>query len=120
MNSKVLWLSNLTESNDTQEGTRAFDNLWSAVKKRLLESDIDQDIIVKEIEIFDHQYQLEVQIDKPYGICFCKNADVLQQWLEYGDKTRGVMLGFDLNWFKGLEKNMPHPNVFWSIQICNE
>jgi hypothetical protein len=110
MNSKVLWLSNLTESNDTQEVTRTFDILWSAVKRRLLESDIDRDVVEKEIEILDHQYQIEVQIDKPYGVCFCKKADVLQQWLEYGDKTRGVVLGFDFNWFNGLKKEMPHPS----------
>ncbi len=110
MKSQVLWLSDLTSSNDTQEVTRTFCDLWEAVKLRLQESDLDQDIIRQEIEILDHQYQLETQIYKPYGICFCKGADVLQQWLEYGDKTRGVVLGFDIEWFQGLERCMPHPS----------
>ena len=38
-------------------------------------------------------------VDKPYGVCFCKDWDILQQWLEYGDRTKGVALGFDLSWF---------------------
>lgn len=111
MQSKVLWLSDMTKSNDTQEVTRTFCDLWKAVKKRLLESDLDPDIIRQEIEILDHQYKIETQIDKPYGICFCRGPDELQQWLEYGDKTKGIVLGFDFDWFKGLERNMPHPSV---------
>ncbi len=111
MKSKVLWLSNLTDSNDTQEVTRTFCDLWETVKKKLLESDLDSNIITQEIEMLDHQYQLEIQVDKPYGICFCREPDVLLQWLEYGDRTRGVVLGFDFDWFNGLERNMPHPSV---------
>jgi heme oxygenase len=53
MKSQVLWLSDLTNSNDTQEVTRTFCNLWEAVKLRLLESDLDQDIIRQEIGILD-------------------------------------------------------------------
>jgi len=110
MNNKVLWLADLTESNDKQEVTRTFKTLWDAVKMRLRESDLDKTVVESEIEILDNQYSLEVQIDKPYGTCFCKYADVLQQWLEYGDKTKGLVLGFDLEWFKGLKKQMPHPS----------
>lgn len=118
--SKVLWLSDLTQSNDTQEVTRTFNIIWETVKKRLLNSDLDRDILKKEIEILDQQYQIEVQFAKPYGICFCKNRDVLQQWLEYGDKTRGVVLGFDLDWFQGLERKMPHPSVNFNDSIGYE
>jgi hypothetical protein len=110
MDSKVLWLSNLIESNDTQEVTRTFDILWSAVKARLLDSDIDPDIIVQEIDILDRQFELELLVDKPYGVCFCQSPDVLQQWIVYGDNTKGVVLGFDFDWFKGLERQMPHPS----------
>lgn len=110
MKSKVFWLTNLTESNDTEEVTRSFINLWDMVKKRLLGSDLDKDIIVEEIKILDQQYKIEVQLYKPFGICFCNDCDVLQQWLEYGDKTRGVVLGFDFSWFKELKQQMPHPS----------
>jgi hypothetical protein len=115
-----MWLSDLTESNDREEMTRTFNNIWEAVKKRLLNSDLDCDILEKEIEIIDQQYQIEVQVDKPYGICFCKKYDDLQQWNEYGDKTRGVVLGFDLGWFQGLEKCMPHPSIVFSDSIGYE
>ena len=120
MNSKVLWLADLTESNDKQEVTRTFKTLWDAVKIRLRESDLDKTVVESEIEILDNQYSLEVQIDKPYGICFCKYADVLQQWLEYGDRTKGLVLGFDLEWFKGLKKQMPHPSSKQSQSVGYE
>lgn len=45
MNSKVLWLADLTESNDTQEVTRTFETLWNVVKTRLRESDLDIGIV---------------------------------------------------------------------------
>lgn len=45
MNSKVLWLADLTESNDTQEVTRTFETLWDAVKIRLSESDLYKEVI---------------------------------------------------------------------------
>lgn len=110
INSKVLWLSNLTESNDKEEVKRTFENLWSIIKRRLMYSDLDKDIIEKEIEILDQQYKLEVQVDNPFGVCFCNECDVLEQWKEYGDKTRGVALGFDLSWFNGLKQQLPHPS----------
>jgi len=120
MNSKVLWLADLTESNDTQEVTRTFETLWNAVKIRLRESDLDKEAVEAEIEMLDNQYSIEVQIDKPFGTCFCKYADVLQQWLEYGDKTKGVVLGFDLEWFKNLKKQMPHPSSKQSQAVGHE
>jgi hypothetical protein len=110
MNSKVLWLADLTESNDMQEVTCTFETLWDSVKIRLRESDLEKEVIEEAIEILDKQYNLEVQVDKPFGTCFCKASDSLTQWLEYGDKTKGVVLGFDLEWFEHLKKQMPHPN----------
>jgi len=109
--SKVLWLSDLTKSNDTQEVTRTFNNLWKSIKQRLLESDLDTDIVKQEIEILDNQYKIEIMIDQPYGCCFCLNRDVLQQWQEYGDKTRGVVLGIDVDWFSEMKNQMPHPSI---------
>lgn len=50
-------------------------------------------------------------VDSPFGCCFCRYGDVLQQWQEYGDRTKGVSLGFDFKWFNNIPCNMPHPNV---------
>lgn len=111
LKSKVLWLSDLTKSNDDEEVTRTFQILWKRVRQRLLESDLDQEIVIREIEMLDQQYELEVQMYPPYGCCFCLSEDVLQQWQEYGDKTKGVVLGFDFNWFSDIEHQMPHPSI---------
>jgi hypothetical protein len=89
---------------------KIFKNLWDTIKERLVNSDLDKEVVRQEIEILDRQYQLELLVDKPYGICFCNNSDIMQQWNEYGDKTRGVVLGFDLSWFKDLKYQMPHPS----------
>ena len=40
--------------------------------------------IEKQIEILDKQYQLEVKVDNPFGSCFCKKPDVLQQFVGMG------------------------------------
>lgn len=120
MISKVLWLTDLTESNDSQEVTRTFEILWNAVKIRLRECDLDKKVVESQIEFLDKQYSIEVQIDKPFGTCFCKHPDILQQWLEYGDKTKGVALGFDLEWFTSLKKQTPHPSSIQSQAIGYE
>ena len=111
LTSKVLWLSDLTKSNDDEEVIRTFRILWQRVRQRLLKSDLNQEIVIPEIEILDHQYNIEIQIDSPYGCCFCQSGDVLQQWQEYGDKTKGIVLGFDFDWFSDLPQQMPHPSI---------
>ncbi|MBS3950844.1 MAG: DUF2971 domain-containing protein [Peptococcaceae bacterium] len=112
LNSKVLWLSDLTKSNDSQELVRTFDILWAKVRQRLLDSDLDKSIVTPQIEILDKQFSLELQLYPPYGCCLCQRADVLQQWLEYGDRTKGVVLGFELNWFSDIQHQIPHPNSY--------
>lgn len=111
LSSKVIWLSDLTKSNDKNEVIQTFGVLWSAVKERLLYCDLDKDIVMQEIEALDKQFDLELLVDAPYGCCFCIGGDELQQWQEYGDRTKGVVLGFDFDWFIGLHQHMPHPSV---------
>lgn len=117
LDSKVLWLCDLTDSNDTEEVTRTFENIWETVKSKLLVSDLDGDIVKQEIDILDRQYQIEIMNTTPFGVCFCKYPDVLQQWLEYGDRTRGVVLGFDINWFNNLNNLRPHPSTIFEKSI---
>ena len=45
MQSKVLWLCDLTDSNDEQEVIRTFVVLWERVKKRLEQTDIPKDVL---------------------------------------------------------------------------
>ncbi|MDO4489074.1 MAG: DUF2971 domain-containing protein [Eubacteriales bacterium] len=122
LKSKVLWLSDLTDSNDNQEVIRTFVNLWDNVKRKLLTTDLSEDVLNDVIQMIDSQYKTELLCDPPYGICFCKNEDILSQWKEYGDNTKGVSLGFDLSWFErnGIKQQMPHPNSIQSKSIGYE
>ena len=85
--SKVLWLSNLTKSNDGEEVIRTFQILWERVKQRLTNSDLEQEMVTKVIKMLDQQYKIEVQTHLPCGCSFCHSGDLLQQWQEYGGKT---------------------------------
>lgn len=123
LKSKVLWLSDLTDSNDDQEVIRTFVNLWEGVKQKLLLTDLPVDLLNQVIKMIDSQYKTELMADPPYGICFCKKEDLLSQWKEYGGNTRGVSLGFDLNWFirNGIRQQRPNPNSVQSNSIgCEE
>ena len=53
MSSKVLWLSDLTDSNDDQEVERTFVNLWEGVKKRLRQTDLPKDTLEQTIDLID-------------------------------------------------------------------
>lgn len=63
------------------------------------------------VDLVDNQFKLELLIDHPYGCCFCVDGDVLQQWQEYGDHTKGVSIGFNIDWFPDLKKHLPHPSI---------
>lgn len=119
LKSKVLWLCDLTDSNDDQEITRTFVTLWEGIKRRLRTTDLDKELLEEAFVIIDQQYQIEVKTDPPYGICFCQKEDLLSQWKEYGDSTRGVSIGFDINWFinNGIRQQMPHPSSIQSNAI---
>lgn len=110
--SKVLWMTDLTKSNDKEEVSITYQKLWNSAKAKLLKcSDLDKDILAQTIKLVDHEFEYQYKIDTPFGVCFCLKPDLHQQWLEYGDRTRGLSLGFDLDWFDGIKKDTPHPAV---------
>lgn len=117
LDSKVLWLSDLTASNDDEELKRTFKILWDNVRYRLLSCDLPEEITKQEIDILDKQFANELLSNPPYGICFCKFNDELFPWCEYGDLTKGVSLGFEINWFQDLQQKKPHPNTNLSESI---
>lgn len=57
LQSKVLWLCDLTDSNDEQEVIRTFVVLWERVKKRLEQTDIPKDVLDNAIQLIDQQYE---------------------------------------------------------------
>lgn len=120
LQSKVLWLCDLTDSNDEQEVIRTFSSIWEGVKKRLKGTDIPKQILDNAIQLIDQQYETEIQTEPPYGVCFCQKEDISSQWIEYGDRTKGLSLGFDINWFihnDGIKQQKPHPNIIQSNSI---
>lgn len=113
LTSKVLWLSDLTnfaKINDKEEVIRTFEVLWNNIKPRLLRSDLEKQIVNSQIDMIENQFKIEILVDPPFGCCFCRYGDELQQWSEYGDKTKGVSLGFNFEWFKNIPNDLPHPN----------
>ena len=105
--SKTLWLTNLKKSNDEEELKRAYDILWLRVKEILGDGISGSDLLQKTIENLDNHLHLQFIADDLFGCCFCAESDLYQQWLEYGDQGRGFALGFDLEWFPGLQKQFP-------------
>ena len=99
LKSKTLWLTNLTESNDSQEVKRLYENIWSYIKEYLINSDLNKELVNKTFENLDPTIDLQKGIDIPYGCCFCIEPDLINLWNEYGDEGKGVCLGFDLDWF---------------------
>ena len=106
LNSKTLWLTNLTKSNDSQEVVRLYNNIWDDVKIRLLNSDLDTDTTKFVIQQIEYARGPQVFFDVPYGCCLCFENDLVQQWREYGDNGKGVSVGFELDWF-GIKRQLP-------------
>lgn len=106
LESKSLWLTDLTKSNDSQEVTRLYNNIWDSIKPRLLASDLDRETVEFTIQQFECARLPQVYSDIPYGCCLSNMNDLVQQWNEYGDNGKGVSVGFDLDWFN-IKKQYP-------------
>lgn len=65
LQSKVLWLCDLTDSNDEQEVIRTFVVLWKRVKKRLEQTDIPNAVLDNAFHLINQQFKTEIQTDPP-------------------------------------------------------
>lgn len=65
LQSKVLWLCDLTDSNDEQEVIRTFVVLWKRVKKRLEQTDIPNVVLGNAFQLINQQFKTEIQTDPP-------------------------------------------------------
>ena len=106
LESKSLWLTDLTKSNDSQEVTRLYNNIWDSIKPRLLSSDLDRETVEFTIQQFEYAKMPQIYFDVPYGCCLSYMNDLVQQWNEYGDNGNGVSVGFELDWFN-IKKQYP-------------
>lgn len=107
LETKTLWLTDLTKSNDSEEVTRTYRNLWERIRARLNTTDIDKDLLDSQFEMLDSAFQVQSIVDIPFGCCFCADSDLVQQWREYGDDGYGVSVGFDLDAIPGLHQQYP-------------
>lgn len=97
--SKCLWLTDLTKSNDSQEVTRLYKNIWNSIKPDIIKSGIDENLVSMTFDRLEPTFEIQIMTDIPYGCCFCMEPDKVNLWIEYGDKGKGVCLEFDLDWF---------------------
>ena len=115
IDSKCLWLTNLTNSNDEEEVIRTFEIIWEQIKTKLLTVDYSIPNINEKINLLDTQMKTEIMMslhgnEAPFGVCFSDNRDLSHNWIEYGDKCEGIALGFSNEIFTGINKQQPHPN----------
>lgn len=119
LGSKCIWLTDLTKSNDSQEVVRLYDNIWDDIKSRLKQSNLDQDIVDLTIQQFEYARAPQIYFDVPFGCCMSYENDLVQQWREYGDKGKGVSIGFDLDWFS-IKRQLPSTTCSVSSSIGYE
>lgn len=119
LNSKSLWLTDLTKTNDSQEVLRLYDNIWEELKKRFTDSDLDQEVVTFTIQQFEYAKTPQLHFDVPFGCCMSYMNDLVQQWNEYGDKGRGVSVGFELDWFN-VKRQLPITSINTSTSIGYE
>lgn len=120
LHSKVLWLSNLTESNDKEEVRRTFKSLWNAIKPRLIKNDLNNGQLTsinEQIEIISSEFEIQPYLEHPFGICFCTSPDSDPHWSEYGSNFEGITLGFNFSWFEKLKQSYPHPSTIFPNAI---
>lgn len=94
--SKTLWLSDLSHANDY------FELMWGI--KKLLERcqrKYSYNIDVSDLKKLYNKHSY-------YAICFSEKSDLLSQWRGYANDGKGVSIGFNLNNMKVMKK-YPHP-----------
>jgi hypothetical protein len=115
LSSKVLWLTQILNSNDKEEIKRTYDFVWPKVREDLLienagNEEIDAIMSSIDLQIKTDNLDYKANFMNPFGLCFSVNRDLAQNWNEYGDMSRGVALGFSFDIFYGIQNNLPHPS----------
>ncbi|MEE9368963.1 MAG: DUF2971 domain-containing protein [Pontiella sp.] len=97
--SKVLWLSDLSKSNDSKEGKIAPERLGKWLQAKHNCSREECDFVYKLYEEWASRKHC-------LGTCFSNDGDLLSQWRGYGDDGRGIAIGFSSDWLSSL---LAHP-----------
>jgi len=114
--SKTLWLTQIVKSNDSEEVARTFDIIWNRMKDKIEAGIINSPQSLDIIHMLENQMMVELQSATngrftPYGVCLSLNRDLAQNWNEYGDRSRGIALGFSEELFTGISHNHPRPST---------
>lgn len=114
--SRTLWLTQIVKSNDTEEVVRTFRIIWDRIKGDIEKGISDLHHSSDIMSILNNQMELELQVatngnETPYGVCLSVNRDLAQNWNEYGDKSRGIALGFSDELLTGIPHDLPHPST---------
>lgn len=88
---KIIWLSDITKMNDESEYKNGFQIIRDILRDY---SDIDQRIVT---ELGPGKINNGIKI---LIACFSNNGDLLSQWREYADDSKGFSIGFDLEMIK--------------------
>lgn len=97
VNSRSIWLSSLTLSNDSMEGKIIRDAMIRLGKRDQLKTDTLQKI--------ETGVQLLEDIFDGLGFCLSKNGDQLSQWRGYANDAAGVSIGFSKPYLQLLSNN---------------
>lgn len=100
LESKVLWLGNIKQMNDTREIEYFINKIVREGVKKKLELNNKKEKIGQLDELFDKQ--IKCNKDKSiYAMCFIEDKDNAAQWERYAQNAEGVSIGVD---YKTLEK----------------
>lgn len=94
--SKSIWLTDLHQTNDAQEGKE----ITNLVIDLLKEMEVESHRIDRWKEIYEFSYD----ICQGYGFCLSEDGDLLSQWRGYADDGHGLAIGFDGNVLKDIAK----------------
>ena len=94
VNSKSIWLSSLTLSNDSMEG-----RLVNATLRRVAARD---KLDVHSQERLQESLGFAERFFDGLGFCLSEEGDLLSQWRGYADDARGVSIGFNKSYLDAL------------------
>lgn len=99
LESGALHLMHHSGMNDLTDTRLFYHNLQRAAKKKINEDNRGK--------IQEFLQNIEINLKDCFIACFSEEPDMLSQWHMYGDKGRGVAIGFFTNSF-GLKPLIPH------------
>ena len=104
INSKTLWLSDLSKSNDPNEGKIAIERLNKWLHEK-------HDCSPAHLKFVRECYKHFASSIICLGISFTETEDSSDHWKEYGGNGQGISIGFSSEWLKstgGFPNNSTH------------